>query len=668
MSTSRRETIHMIRPLAVLVLCGLLVSAASAGDAEQDDLLIADFEGPDYGAWKTTGEAFGTGPARGTLPSQMDVSGYEGKGLVNSFYKGDGTTGTLTSPPVKIQRKYINFLIGGGMHPGKTCINLLVDGKMLRTATGPNDRPGGSERLDWHSWDVSDLIGRQAVIQIVDQETGGWGHINVDQIVQSNKRRQQEIVTAPLYHETYRPQFHFTPARNWTNDPNGLVYYEGEYHLFFQHNPKGINWGNMTWGHAVSRDLVHWEQLANAIEPDRLGTIFSGSAVVDWNDTAGFGKGPEKRIVAVYTSAGGTSPESKGQPFTQSIAYSLDRGRTWAKYEKNPVLPHVVGENRDPKVVWHAPTRRWIMTLFKDGNVYGFFASPDLKRWTHLHDITVPGCGECPDFFEMAVDGEPDAKKWVWTAANGHYLVGTFDGKRFVPETGPHQADWGANFYAVQTFSDIPASDGRRIQIAWMNGGRYPGMPFNQQMSFPCELKLRRLPGGLRICRLPVKEIELLHAKEHSWSGRVVRPGEDLLAGIQGELFDIRAEIDVGPAEARRLGRSPSTQPTDSSAGRANPTISLLLRGEPVTYTVADKKLACLGRSAVLAPVDGRIKLQILLDRTSIEVFANDGCVSMTSCFLPRAEAKPLALQMTGGPVRIVSLKVFDLSSAWKAR
>jgi fructan beta-fructosidase len=654
----------MTRPSTTHSLCALLAVAGLAQASQQGDILIADFEGRDYGAWKTTGEAFGPGPARGTLPNQMEVSGYEGKGLVNSFYKGDGTTGTLTSPPVKIQRKFINFLIGGGMHPGKTCINLLVDGKVVRTATGPNDRPGGSERLDWHSWDVSDLIGRQAVIQIVDQETGGWGHLNVDQIVQSNRRRQQEIVTAPLYHETYRPQFHFTPARNWTNDPNGLVYYEGEYHLFFQHNPKGINWGNMTWGHAVSRDLVHWEQLANAIEPDRLGTIFSGSAVVDWNDTAGFGK----PIVAIYTSAGGTSPESKGQPFSQSIAYSLDRGRTWAKYEKNPVLPHIIGENRDPKVVWHGPTRQWIMTLFKDGNVYGFFASPDLKRWTHLHDITVPGCGECPDFFEMPVDGEPDTKKWVWTAANGHYLVGTFDGKRFAPESGPHQADWGANYYAVQTFSDIPASDGRRIQIAWMNGGKYPGMPFNQQMSFPCELKLRRLPGGLRICRLPVQQIELLHGKEHSWSGRVVQPGEDLLAGIQGELFDIGAEIDVGPAEAGRLGRSLSAQPTDSSAGRAGTTISLLLRGEPVTYTVADKKLTCLGRSAALAPLDGRIKLQILLDRTSIEVFGQDGCVSMTSCFLPRADAKSLALQTTGGPVKIISLKVCELRSAWKAR
>ena len=211
-----------------------------------------------------------------------------------------------------------------------------------------------------------------------------------------------------------------SPPRNWTNDPNGLVFYKGEYHLFFQHNPNGIDWGNMTWGHAVSPDLVHWKQLANAIEPDRLGTIFSGSAVVDWDNTAGFQKGDEKTIVAIYTAAGGTSDQSKGQPFTQCIAYSNDRGRTWTKYDKNPVLKHIVGGNRDPKVVWHAPTRRWIMALFLDGNEFAFFSSPDLKTWTQLQRMTIPNCAECPDFFEMPVDGKPELKKWVWTAANGN--------------------------------------------------------------------------------------------------------------------------------------------------------------------------------------------------------------------------------------------------------
>ena len=158
------------------------------------------------------------------------------------------------------------------------------------------------------------------------------------------------------YKETYRPQYHFTPKTNWTNDPNGLIYYKGEYHLFFQHNPTGINWGNMTWGHAVSPDLVHWKQLPHAIHPDELGTIFSGSGVVDWNNTGGFQTGDEAVLVAFYTSAGNHAPEKV--PFTQSIAYSNDRGRSWTKYEGNPVIEHIVASNRDPKVIWHEPTKK----------------------------------------------------------------------------------------------------------------------------------------------------------------------------------------------------------------------------------------------------------------------------------------------------------------------
>jgi sucrose-6-phosphate hydrolase SacC (GH32 family) len=364
---------------------------------------------------------------------------------------------------------------------------------------------------------------------------------------------------------------------------------------------------------------------------------------VDWNNTAGFQKGDEKTIVLIYTAAGGTSDESKGQPFTQCIAYSTDRGRTFTKYEKNPVLPHIVGGNRDPKVVWHEPTKKWIMALFKDKDIFAFFSSPDLKVWTHLQDIAVPGTGECPDFFEMRVDGDQANRKWVWTAANGHYLVGTFDGQKFTYDGKPLVADHGKNYYAVQTFSDIPDSDGRRIQIAWMNGGKYPRMPFNQQMSFPCEMTLRSFPEGLRICRTPVKEIETLHAKEHKWNDVTLKPGENPLADLSGDLFEIRAEFEL--ADASEFG--------------------FKLRGEAVSYDVAGKKVTCLGKSGELTPANNRIKLQILLDRTSIEVFGNDGRLSMTSCFVPKAK-KSLEVFTVGGAVKLVSLNVYELRSAWK--
>ncbi len=446
-----------------------------------------------------------------------------------------------------------------------------------------------------------------------------------------------------LYHETWRPQFHFTAQKNWHNDPNGLVFFRGEYHLFFQHNPTGINWGNMTWGHAVGRDLVHWRQLPNALEPDRLGTIFSGSAVVDWQNTAGFRSGREPALVAIYTAAGGTSPESKGQPFTQCLAYSNDRGRTWTKFAGNPVLPHIVGDNRDPKVIWFAPTRRWIMALFKDGHTYALFASPNLKSWTHLQDLEFPDCGECPDFFELPVDGNRRHTRWVFTAANGHYFVGGFDGAKFTPDGPPQVADWGKNYYAVQTYSDIPPADGRRIQIAWMNGGRYPDMPFNQQMSFPCELTLRSFPEGLRLCRVPVREIAKLHGHQHAWKNVTLRPGDDPLAGLEGELLDIRAEIELGDASE----------------------VGFRVRGEPVRYSVAGKTLSSLDATAPLAPVNGRIQLQILLDRTSLEVFGNAGRVSLTSCFLPKPDNRRVEVYAAGGAAKIISLRVYELRSIW---
>ena len=617
-------------------LSSLLITLALATAARAaDDVVLADFEGADYGGWLATGDAFGTGPARGALPGQMAVDGYLGRGLGNTFLNGDKSRGTLTSPLFTVSRDYLTFLIGGGAHAGRTCVELLVDERVVRTAAGEDN-----ERLAWFTWDVRDLKGKSARLRIVDDETGGWGHVNVDQVTLTDSPQQPPLVDAPLYAEAHRPQFHFTAARNWLNDPNGLVFYKGEYHLFFQHNPRGINWGNMTWGHAVSRDLVHWRQRAHALLPDATGTMFSGSAVVDWENTAGFQRGVEKTLVALYTAAGGTSEASKGKPFTQCLAYSTDAGRTWTKYEHNPVLKHVRGENRDPKVVWHAPTRRWIMALYLDKDQFAFYASPDLKQWEHLQDLSVPGRSECPDFFPMAVEGDETDVKWVWTAADAQYLVGSFDGTRFTPEPGGvRRMEFGNNYYAVQTYSDAP--DGRRIQIGWMRGGRYPRMPFNQQMSFPRELKLKRTPDGLRLFATPVPEIALLHGKRHEWSDLTLKPGGILLSGVAGELFDIEAEFEAG--DAREFG--------------------FKIRGETVAYSTTNKRLNALG-SAPLALKDGVLRLRILVDRTSLETFANDGEATLSSCFLPPANNKSLEAFTEGGSVRIRSLRVTQLKTA----
>ena len=354
--------------------------------------------------------------------------------------------------------------------------------------------------------------------------------------------------SAAVYRESLRPQVHFTAQANWINDPNGLVCFQDEYHLFFQHDPTSMNGSDFkSWGHAVSSDLVHWRQMNDALIPDELGSIWSGSAVVDW-----------------YTAAGGKLPASAGRSFTQAVAYSNDRGRSWYKYADNPVLANVADGNRDPKVAWHAATKRWVMALYLTDDRFGLFASPDLKEWTQLQEVRVPGSSECPDFFEMPIEGEPGATRWIFWTANNAYLVGSFDGTKFVVESGPQRGDVGDCYYAAQTFSDAPASDGRRIQIAWMRGGQYPGMPFNQQLSFPTVLTLRRDPEGLRLCRSPVEDLDRLHDQHGEWTGTLDK-GHDPFAGVVGDAFEIRAMID--PATARE--------------------VTIRIHGTPLTYDVA---------------------------------------------------------------------------------
>ena len=444
-----------------------------------------------------------------------------------------------------------------------------------------------------------------------------------------------------LYHETLRPQFHFTPAKNWTNDPNGLVFYKGEYHLFFQHNPKGINWGNMTWGHAVSRDLLHWKQLEHAILPDHLGTIFSGSAVIDKNNTSGFQTGDEKPLVAIYTYAG-----DFGQPktkFTQAIAFSNDRGRTFTKYEKNPVLGHILAGNRDPKVFWHEPSKQWVMALYLDNGKFVLQGSKNLKEWEKLSDVPFKGGHECPEFFELAVDGNEKDRRWVFWEGAGRHLIGKFDGRTFTPESEVLRTEGGSNCYAGQTWNNIPEADGRRIFIGWMRNGRYPGMPFNQQMSIPCELTLRTTDEGVRLFSYPVREVESLRGMRHWWKNTPLTAESDPLRNLRGQLFDIEATIRPGTAEA----------------------IELNIRGQVVRYDAAKGTFTYKKRTAKVALVDGKLNLRVLIDRSSFEIFVGDGRTVMSFCFVSDPANQTLSLTASGGEAMIESLDVYDLKSTW---
>jgi len=445
-----------------------------------------------------------------------------------------------------------------------------------------------------------------------------------------------------MYDEPLRPQFHFTAQAGWINDPNGLVFFDGVYHMFFQHTPFSTQGSAKWWGHAVSTDLVHWRQVEYAIKPDRLGDIWSGSAAVDWRNTTGLGADTIPPIVAMYTSAGGTAPESEGQPFTQSLAFSADGGTTWQPYAGNPVLGYIANGNRDPRILWHEPTGSWVMALYIDKNDYALFTSPNLKDWTRTCDITIPDTSECPDFFPMPLDGDAGNVKWVFWGANGCYLLGAFDGKVFTPEEGPYRLGSGPHFYAAQTWSDIPPSDGRRIQIAWMNGGEYPGMPFNQQMSFPCALSLRTTPAGVRLCQMPVREIEGLREGTSTHTDLSLASNKPTNVAT-GELLDIETEIEPGRAKA----------------------IVWSFRGNVVRYDAEKRMLSCGGRET---PVDlpGRLlRLRILLDRTSLEVFAGEGEAAFHLCFVPDPANTRVEVAAQRGDAHVRSLAVHRLRSAW---
>lgn len=445
---------------------------------------------------------------------------------------------------------------------------------------------------------------------------------------------------AAPYAEPLRPQFHFTAQKNWINDPNGLVFFQGEYHQFFQYDPTNLNGSAFkAWGHAVSPDLVHWRELDVALKPDRLGSIWSGSAVVDWQNTSGLQTGSDPPLVVIYTNAGGILPESKDQPFTQSIAYSNDRGRTWTKYSGNPVLKHIAGGNRDPKVIWHAPSKKWIMALYLEGDRFALLSSPNLKEWNKLQEIRIDGSSECPDFFPIPVENEPDITKWILWSASNTYLIGDFDGEKFVDQSGPQRNVFGAN-YAAQTFSDIPPQDGRRIQVAWMRDGRYPEMPFNQQMSVPMVLTLRRFPDGLQLTTLPAKELCLLRDKLCSWSGNV-DASTDPLKDLAIDTCEIRATIN--PSDAKSF--------------------TIKVRGFSITYDESTRQLSTPHLSRPLPMTDGKIRLILLVDRTSIEVFAQDGRVLMTECFLPSPDERRITI--SGGGTNVESLDYWNLKTSW---
>jgi sucrose-6-phosphate hydrolase SacC (GH32 family) len=318
---------------------------------------------------------------------------------------------------------------------------------------------------------------------------------------------------------------------------------------------------------------------------------------------------------------------------SQCISYSLDHGRTWKLYEKNPIFDH---PERDPKVFWYAPGKHWVMMLYGDKQ-YHVLTSANLLDWKDEHKA-VPNSYECPDLFELPVDGDAKAKKWVLIQGSGNYSIGSFDGTHFKEETDRFACDIGPNFYATQTWANTETGDGRRIQSAWMRGGVYPNMPFNQQVSFPCELTLHATPSGLRLFRAPIHEITLLHKTPDTWTNRSLNRGAALPLDPSGDSFHIQAEVSIPD-------------------------------GAKLTFNLCGATLVLSSKSiesgAAHAPIPSQLKtVEILVDRTSIETFVNHGEVSSSRCFLP--EQSGLSVKADGGQVAIHSLIVYPLNSAWE--
>ena len=470
----------------------------------------------------------------------------------------------------------------------------------------------------------------------------------------------QRVADDPArYTEKWRPQYHFSAPQDWINDPNGLVYFNGKYRMSFQH--KHSLFQGMSWGSAVSADLVHWQVLPPAILKDDLGDIFSGTAAVDWKDTSGFfGGKPGLLAMFTYNKSG-----EVGQ--TQGLAYSCDGGNTWQKYEGNPVIPNYGTKIFiDPKLFWYEPTKRWIAFVGGHGKMR-IYSSPNAREWTFESTVEeIAEGGEVADVFQLPVNGDANNMKWVWSAGGSWFVVGTFDGHKFMPETDRISFNAGPNAYALQTWSDLPATDTRRIATYWMTGyGRKPELTGSWcgALTLPRELSLLKpANGSYRIAQHPVRELESLRDKAHYVEPRTMKVGETLLPGIGGSTVEIVAEFKLGTA--KRFG------------------LKLLKSGKEETlvgYDVGSKRMFldrsqsgytrlldyAKSYSVELLPDDSRISLHIFADVSIVELYGNEGVANITAIVLPSPASKDIAIFAEGGEVQLTKLDVYKLKSIW---
>jgi fructan beta-fructosidase len=486
-----------------------------------------------------------------------------------------------------------------------------------------------------------------------------------------------------VYQEPYRSQFHFSPPFGWMNDPNGLVFFEDEYHLFYQYNPYAISFGNIGWGHAVSPDLMHWDFLPVAIPPDGDNLIFSGSAVVDQDDTSGLcsatAEDPQACLVAIYTTL---RPLDGITLQTQDVAHSTDQGRTWIR-RLEPVIDRGIADFRDPKVFWHEETGRWIQVVaLPPERLIAIYGSDNLLDWDLLSEFgpagAVDGIWECPDLVALPLDGG-DEQRWVMKVdlnpghiaggSGGQYFLGDFDGVRFQPDevADPLWVDYGPDFYCATTFSNVVDPEGRLTWLGWMNNWNYaseiPTDPWRGTMTLPRTIELATTPEGPRLVQTPVEQVETLRMDEQRVSGETIDSVDEQL-DIPLTIFDASIGLDMGEASDLDLRLE---QPDGSSAivFRYEESRGVLTMIRPPDGN-AETVEAFYGEfEAPVALVDGRLDLRMLVDRHSIELFAEGGRIVLTALQLPLE--RPLRLRLAAtGQVSNVEAVLHPLRSVWR--
>ncbi|BDI31121.1 hypothetical protein CCAX7_31720 [Capsulimonas corticalis] len=610
----------------------------------KDDITIADFEGARYpDGWTTTGTAFGLGPAHGAIGGQQAVTGFVGQGLVNSYFgAADGATGTLTSPPFVIGRKYLSFLIGGGRHPAQTRIDLLVNGVSQRTATG-----GDSEQLARMQWDVGDLKGKTAQIQITDSATGQWGHINIDAITLTDHKLPDErtrllasameairaaVPTAEA--DARRPAYHFHAPAQWMNDPNGPIYDKGWHHIFYQFNPYGAKWGNMHWGHARSKDMVNWEQMSAALWPSKSAGedhVYSGSVFPRADGTP----------MAFYTSIGDREPEQWG-----AVAASGDLA-TWRKSAENPLVSGVtngadkIAEWRDP-FLFSENGATYMVTgggLNGRGVVLMYQAiNPNLTSWQYLgpifhHPDAAISNIECPNIARL------DGKWLLLTSTYGKVesFVGQLDLKThlFTTEKRGVLADGS---YASQLTHDAA---GDLIYYGWMHTEQ--GSGWNGYLTLPSTLRIA--PDGT-VIRKPIAKFESLRGKHIHLADHSLASALDLTGQLSGKSLELIADIDPGTATSVTIHLRPGS-------------------AADIHYDAASRALTIPHRDPVTLPADSDLKLRIFVDNGALDVYAADGAVTLAA-FLDEPLTPDAGVRITsdGGAATVKNLDAYEMKPA----